>query len=294
MSEADTGLIEALRLQWEWGADEALLDPPQDRRHAAPAAALPPSAAPKPLSPPAAAARPRAPALPPAPGDAAKLAASCHDLEALRAAMAGFTGCALRDTATQLVFADGAPDARLMVIGEAPGGEEDRVGKPFVGPAGQLLDRMLGSIGLDRRTARIANVVPWRPPGNRTPTDSEIAVCLPFLHRQIALVRPRGLLLLGAVAAKALLASPERDQGIGRLRGTWRQVSIDGTRRAFAGAANLSPGLFAAHAGRQGAGLAGPFGFAAMAGNGGSTDKNHVFVMIRPPKGIGNPSGLSH
>lgn len=225
MSDADTGLIEALRLQWEWGADEALQDAPQDRRHAAP---LPPSVAPKPPVPPAAVARPRAPALPPAPGDAAKLAASCHDLEALRAAMAGFTGCALRDTATQLVFADGAPDARLMVIGEAPGGEEDRVGKPFVGPAGQLLDRMLGSIGLDRHTARIANVVPWRPPGNRTPTDSEIAVCLPFLHRQIALVRPRGLLLLGAVAAKALLASPERDQGIGRLRGTWRQVTIDG------------------------------------------------------------------
>jgi uracil-DNA glycosylase family 4 len=228
MSDADTGLIEALRLQWEWGADEALLESPQDRRHAVPAATLPPSAAPKPAAPPAAAARPRAPSLPPAPGDAAKLAASCHDLEALRAAMAGFTGCALRDTATQLVFADGAPDAKLMVIGEAPGGEEDRIGKPFVGAAGQLLDRMLGSIGLDRRTARIANVVPWRPPGNRTPTDSEIAICLPFLHRQIALVRPRGLLLLGAVAAKALLASPERDQGIGRLRGTWRPVTIDG------------------------------------------------------------------
>ena len=142
--------------------------------------------------------------------------------------MATFTGCALRDTATQLVFADGAPDARLMVIGEAPGGEEDRAGKPFVGPAGQLLDRMLGSIGLDRRTVRIANVIPWRPPGNRTPTDAEIALCLPFLHRQIALIRPRGLLLLGAVAAKALLESPERDQGIGRLRGTWRKVSIAG------------------------------------------------------------------
>ncbi|HTJ91353.1 MAG TPA: uracil-DNA glycosylase [Acidocella sp.] len=228
MSEADIDLTEALRLQCEWGADEALLEAPQDRRQAAPAAPVAPSAAEKPPAPVAAPPRARAPALPAAPDDAAKIAAACQDLEALRAAMASFTGCALRDTATQLVFADGAPDARLMVIGEAPGGEEDRAGKPFVGPAGQLLDRMLGSIGLDRRTTRIANVVPWRPPGNRAPTDAEIALCLPFLHRQIALIRPRGLLLLGAVAARALLAPPERDLGIGRLRGTWRQVSIDG------------------------------------------------------------------
>ncbi len=224
MSEADIELIAALRLQWEWGADEALLETPQDRRQAAPAASSPMQ---KPAAP-APAQRGRAPSLPAAPGDAAKIAATCHDLEALQAAMAAFTGCALRDTATQLVFADGAADARLMVIGEAPGGEEDRAGRPFVGPAGQLLDRMLGSIGLDRRTVRIANAVPWRPPGNRAPTEAEIALCLPFLHRQIALTRPRGLLLLGAVAAKALLAAPERDLGIGRLRGTWRKVSIEG------------------------------------------------------------------
>ncbi len=225
MSHADIELIEALRLQWEWGAEEALLETPQDRRQAAPVA---PSGAPKPAAPAAVPPRLRAPALPAAPADAAKIAASAPDLETLRAAMAAFTGCTLRDTATQLVFADGASEARLMVIGEAPGAEEDRAGKPFVGPAGQLLDRMLGSIGLDRRTARIVNVVPWRPPGNRTPTEAEIALCLPFLHRQIALIRPRGLLLLGAVAAKALLAPAERDLGIGRLRGTWRQVSIDG------------------------------------------------------------------
>jgi uracil-DNA glycosylase family 4 len=229
MSHADIELIEALRLQWEWGAEEALLETPQDRRQASPAApATPAAAAQRPTTPAAAPQRVRTPTLPAAPGEAAKIAAACQDLEALRAAMEGFTGCALRETATQLVFADGASDARLMVIGEAPGGEEDRVGKPFVGPAGQLLDRMLASIGQDRRTTRIANVVPWRPPGNRTPTDSEIALCLPFLHRQIALIRPHGLLLLGAVAAKALLASPERDQGIGRLRGTWRQLNIEG------------------------------------------------------------------
>jgi uracil-DNA glycosylase len=229
MSHADIELIEALRLQWEWGAEEALLETPQDRRQASPAApATPAAAAQRPTTPAAPPQRVRTPTLPAAPGEAAKIAAACQDLEALRAAMEGFTGCALRETATQLVFADGALDARLMVIGEAPGGEEDRVGKPFVGPAGQLLDRMLASIGQDRRTTRIANVVPWRPPGNRTPTDSEIALCLPFLHRQIALIRPNGLLLLGAVAAKALLASPERDQGIGRLRGTWRQLNIEG------------------------------------------------------------------
>jgi uracil-DNA glycosylase len=228
MSHADIELIEALRLQWEWGAEEALLETPQDRRQAVPAAPMMPSAAPKPAAPARPSPRLRAPSLPAAPGDAAKIAASCQDLESLRAAMAAFAGCALRDTATQMVFADGAADARLMVVGEAPGGEEDRAGKPFVGPAGQLLDRMLGSIGRDRRTTRIANVVPWRPPGNRTPTEAEIALCLPFLHRQIALIRPHGLLLLGAVAAKALLAPPERDLGIGRLRGTWRHVSIDG------------------------------------------------------------------
>jgi uracil-DNA glycosylase len=227
MSDANIELIEALRLQWEWGAEEALLDTPQDRRHAA-AAPVAAFATPKPIAPAATAPRARATALPSTPGDAAQIAAACQDLEALRAAMASFTGCALRDTATQMVFADGSPDAKLMVIGEAPGGEEDRAGKPFVGPAGQFLDRMLGSIGMDRNTTRIVNVVPWRPPGNRTPTEAEVALCLPFLHRQIALIRPRGLLLLGAVAAKALLASPERELGIGRLRGSWRQVTIDG------------------------------------------------------------------
>ncbi len=222
-------LIEALRLQWEWGAEEALLEAPQDRRQAAVAV---PEAVPEA----AAAAAPAAPRPRPRPAttllpgpEAAKAAAeACGSLAALQAAMAGFTGCALRDTATQLIFADGAADAPLLVIGEAPGGEEDRAGKPFVGPAGQLLDRMLGSIGLDRSQARLTNVVPWRPPGNRPPSEAEITLCLPFLHRQIALVRPRLLLLLGAVAAKALLEPPERDLGIGRLRGNWRQVSIPG------------------------------------------------------------------
>jgi uracil-DNA glycosylase len=216
-------LTEVLRLQMEWGADEALLEAPQDRRAANPATPLTPALAPAPL----AAARHLA-ATPAGPAEAARIADACETLEALVKAMAAFTGCSLRDTATRLVFADGVPDARLMLIGEAPGGEEDRAGRPFVGPAGQLLDRMLGSIGLDRTIVRIANIVPWRPPGNRNPTDGEVAVCLPFLYRQIALVKPQGLLLLGAVAAKAILPEPERNLGIRRLRGTWWDVRIPG------------------------------------------------------------------
>ena len=212
-------VMEALRLQVEWGADEALMETPQDRRAAAVAAPVA-----------VAVARPAPPvaAVAPGPAEAARIAAGCATLEELRAALARFTGCALRDTATQLVFADGAEAPKLVIVGEAPGGEEDRAGKPFVGPAGQLLDRMLGSIGLDRTQVRIVNTVPWRPPGNRTPTEGEVAVCLPFLQRQIALVKPRGLLLLGAVAAKAMLAEPERHLGIRRLRGTWREVAVPG------------------------------------------------------------------
>ncbi len=217
-------LVEALRLQCEWGADEALLATPQDRRVSAP----PPAAVAAPAKRPAArpATHPGAP-LPAGPAEAAALAASCQTLDELKAALNGFTGCALRDTATQLVFADGAEDAQVIVVGEAPGAEEDRAGRPFIGPAGQLLDRMLGSIGLDRGKIRIINTVPWRPPGNRTPSDAEIALCLPFLHRHIALIRPRILLSLGAVATKALL--PEAGaQGIRRLRGTLRETNIAG------------------------------------------------------------------
>ena len=213
-------MLEALRLQWEWGADEALLETPQDRRVSAPA----PSAAP-PL-PPRPAAKPAA-TLPAGPADARKIAESCATLAELEAALKNFTGCALSATATQLVFADGAADAKLIIIGEAPGAEEDRAGKPFIGPAGQLLDRMLASIGLDRGQVRIINTVPWRPPGNRTPTEAEIAICLPFLHRQIALIHPSALLVLGAVAAKALLPA-EGASGIRRLRGIWRQAEITG------------------------------------------------------------------
>ena len=167
-----------------------------------------------------------------------------------------FTGCALRDTATQTVFADGAADAPLMLIGDAPGAEEDRAGRPFVGPAGLLLDQMLGSIGLDRAQLRLGNVIPWRPPGNRNPTESEVALCLPFLLRHIALVRPRGVCLLGAVAAKAVLPEPERNLGHKAATRGLAGGADTGTRYADALLRELSSSLPAAHAGRQGRVLA--------------------------------------
>jgi len=162
---------------------------------------------------------------PGAAGDARGLAAACNDLEALRAALERFEGCRLRDTATQLVFADGNPKADLMIVGEAPGAEEDRRGLPFVGRAGQLLDRMLAAIGRDRSSAYITNIVVWRPPGNRKPTPAEIAVCLPFAERHIALVAPKVLVLAGGTAAGALL---DTNQGITRLRGRWVEQGVPG------------------------------------------------------------------
>ncbi len=148
--------------------------------------------------------------------DARRIARACRDLDELRAALERFDACPLAATATRLCFADGAPDAELFLVGEAPGAAEDRLGKPFVGPSGQLLDRMLACIGLDRGRVWITNTVFWRPPGNRPPTAAEIAMCLPFLERQIALVRPRVLLFLGGLAARVLLGV---DEGVTRLRG---------------------------------------------------------------------------
>jgi DNA polymerase len=147
--------------------------------------------------------------------EAAKTAASLEDLRAL---LDKFEGCSLRNTATQLAFADGNPQARVMFVGEAPGYEEDISGRPFVGRSGKLLDQMLVAIGLDRTTAYIANVVPWRPPGNRTPTPQETAICLPFIRRQIELANPDILVCLGGPSAQTLLGIKE---GITRSRGRW-------------------------------------------------------------------------
>jgi uracil-DNA glycosylase family 4 len=149
---------------------------------------------------------------------ASDLAASAHDLPSLRAALERFDGCALKKTATQLVFSDGVPGSRVMFVGEGPGADEDRIGRPFVGRAGQLLDRMLNAIGLDRSQVYIANVVPWRPPGNRTPTPEETQACLPFIKRQIELAAPEILVCLGALAARTLLGVKS---GITRARGSW-------------------------------------------------------------------------
>ena len=167
---------------------------------------------------------------PPAP-DAAimaarRAAASATSLDALRDLLERFEGCALRLTAKRLVYADGNPHARVMFVGEAPGREEDIAGLPFVGRSGQLLDSMMAAIGLDRTTAYIANIIPWRPPGNRTPTPQESQICLPFIKRQIELADPDILVCLGGPSAAALLGLTE---GIRRSRGRWR-VYHTGTR----------------------------------------------------------------
>lgn len=145
----------------------------------------------------------------------AKHAQSLQELEAI---LAGFDGCALKFSAKNLAFADGNPEGRVMLVGEAPGADEDRIGKPFMGRSGQLLDRMLATIGLDRSQVYVANIVPWRPPGNRTPTPQEIAICKPFIARQIELASPEFLLCLGGPAAQNLLGVKD---GILRTRGRW-------------------------------------------------------------------------
>jgi DNA polymerase len=244
--EMRSALAAALALQLAWGADEALEDVPQDRRGARRGTGREPSreAVNGPESSRAPGPRVQIASAPTGLGlagprggvqaEAEALAAAAGDLAALAAAIAGFGGLALRDTATNLVFADGNPGSPLMLIGEAPGAEEDREGKPFVGASGRLLDRMLASIGLDRhadgeRGFYVTNIVSWRPPGNRNPTDSEVALSLPFLRRHIALVRPRLILLLGAVAVRSLTGARE---GITRLRGRWFELPVEGAAPA--------------------------------------------------------------
>lgn len=151
-------------------------------------------------------------------------------LPELAAAIRAFDGCPLKRTAMNTVFADGAPNARVMLVGEAPGEDEDRQGLPFVGVSGKLLDQMLKAVGLDRSSVYISNVLPWRPPGNRNPTAAEIAACLPFLERHIALVSPAVLVPLGGAAAKTLL---NRAEGVTRLRGRWFDYQCDGAGKTI-------------------------------------------------------------
>ena len=147
----------------------------------------------------------------------------------LQSGLAKLDDCPLKHTASNLCFADGNPGARLMIIGEAPGRDEDRMGVPFVGADGQLLDKMIASIGLDRASVYLTNLLPWRPPGNRSPTDEETAMLLPWLFRHVQLAKPEFVLLLGGAAAKLVLGSHE---GIMKLRGRWRDVDFgDGVAR---------------------------------------------------------------
>ncbi len=255
MQGSESTLLESRRearalLEWyvEMGADEAIGDMPVDR-YADPAPTTPSetstssaeavratsagstSAAPRPLL------RPpqtrEAPAVATTSGvsaeeagrDATAAAKACNSLEELRAALASYDGCPLKRTAKNLVFSDGNAEARVMFIGEGPGRDEDIQGIPFVGRSGQLLDRMLAAIGLDREQAYVANVIYWRPPGNRNPTPAEMAACRPFSRRQIELVQPDIIVALGAVPARELLGGTD---GILRLRGQWRNIDIAG------------------------------------------------------------------
>ena len=154
--------------------------------------------------------------------EAEAIAQSCTSLAELEAAVRAFDGCALKHTATHTVFAAGNADSPLMLIGDAPGGEEDRQGKPFVGDAGQLLDKMLAAIGLGRDEVYMANILFWRPPGNQKPSPQQSMACLPFVKRHIALARPKLLVFLGGISAGLLL---DTTQGITRLRGKWTSYS---------------------------------------------------------------------
>jgi len=234
---------ELIAFYHEAGVDAAVREEPIDRLAESLTPALDDNAAgatataatrerprPSPPAPPASRPRaepPQAPVAPEAAIMAAREAArSAASLEELRAILDRFEGCALRATATQVVFADGNPQARLMFVGEAPGRDEDIEGLPFVGRSGKLLDRMLAAIGLDRKNVYIANIVPWRPPGNRTPTPQETAICLPFTRRQIELVDPAILVCLGNPSTQTLLSTNE---GITKTRGRWFRFNT-GTR----------------------------------------------------------------
>src|SRR5580693_3771712 len=209
MDSADRNARELLAFYRDAGVDALLGDEPVDRfadefDRPAPKAAASPEAAVM---------------------SARAAAKSAENLDALRALLETFEGCMLRTTATQLVFADGNPKGRVMFVGEAPGRDEDIAGLPFVGRSGKLLDLMMRAIGLDRTQVYIANIVPWRPPGNRTPTPQESAICLPFIHRQIELAAPLVLVTLGGPSTQTLLGTKE---GILRSRGRWSSCSIGG------------------------------------------------------------------
>ena len=231
--------LAALRLQIEWGADEALEEGPVDRL------GTPPPPAPLPqgegenrhgTTPPPLAGGGRGDGA--APTFAQQAAAAATTLPDLRAAIAAFDGCALRDTASHLIFAEGDPAAGLLLIGEPPAADDDRSGTAFAGPAGAYLDRMLAAIQLDRSKLLLTPMIPWRPPGDRPPNPGELAVCLPFLHRLIELTAPRRLLLMGLLAARSLLPQTGSRR---RPRGVWVDTPIPGTELVIPALATFSP-----------------------------------------------------
>jgi uracil-DNA glycosylase family 4 len=203
--ETEPDPLTLLRLQIDWGADEALADTPVDRLAAPPPA------------------RPIRRAAAPAP--VADTPQAAQTLEEWRALVGNFTGCRLRDTATTTVLAEGDVAGRLLVIGEPPGADDDRSGRPFSGPAGAVLDRILSALGLAREKILLVPLIPWRPPGNRPPTDAELAQCLPLLHQLIALARPRHIVLTGILPTRALLGSTT---SLRRARGRWTELQLPG------------------------------------------------------------------
>jgi len=223
-------MLSMLRQQVEMGADEALLDEPFVSSPSFGAVNAVADGQNNQLS-----ETPNAILAPPTPGQNETVLspvpdmitdqnwAGCQDLEALRQACSNFDGCGLKKTASNMVFSDGNPDADIMLIGEAPGADEDRQGKPFVGVSGQLLDRMMASIGLTRSNLYISNIILWRPPGNRTPTTEEIAAFLPIMKRHIQLIAPKVIVTLGGSSTKALLGTQD---GILKCRGKWHEFDL--------------------------------------------------------------------
>ncbi len=229
---------EALLAALEWhvsaGADEVLAEQPVDHLSVTleePIVTMPVSVTPEAPAAVASASAASALGASEASAESAKLAKEAGNLEELREAIAAFEGLAIKKTATNLVFGAGHPQSRVMLVGEAPGADEDRLGEPFVGVSGQLLDRMFEAIGLSRSCDEpghafyITNILNWRPPGNRTPAPGEIEACLPFIERHIELIDPKVLVLVGGVSAKALL---RRNEGISRLRKVWHNYDVGG------------------------------------------------------------------
>lgn len=225
-----------IRQLWEWyitaGVDETCGVEPWEKFEIKPVASAPPAAMKMPAVSRQEDVRPAttelAQATVAACQNARQICAKVETLDELKQLVEGFDGCALKLTANKTVFGYGSPTAELLLVGEAPGADEDRSGIPFVGRSGHLLDKMLKAIGIGRDECFVTNVLPWRPPGNRTPTEGEIAVCLPFLRRQIELVKPKAIMVLGGSAANALL---DNGEPISKLRGKWLEYKLsDGSR----------------------------------------------------------------